>query len=89
MSISSSNVPDAQYEVDAINCLQEAYTLYPSNLAKRVMRFSQIFAEKYPSSVGWKVGQACKQIYSEKERGNFIDINVGTVPNTFIVKIFE
>lgn len=89
MSINSSRVPHVEYELNAMKFLKVAYNLYPTRAEKRLQRFSEIFNEKYPSSVGWKVGQLCKRIYTEKTGGYFVAINVGTDNNNFTVRIFE
>lgn len=91
MSINSSNVPDPKYEVLAVKGLEIAYNLYPNNLPKRLERFAEIFSARYPSSVGWKVGQTCKKIYqySQDKTRTYVDINVVNKTVNFIVKIFE
>lgn len=92
MSINSSRVPNADYEVEAVNSLQTAYELHPDDLEKRMKAFSEAFTEKFNAKDGWKVGQSCQKIFEYKTKQDesyFVNINVNSGKNSFIVKIFE
>ncbi|VEN45630.1 unnamed protein product [Callosobruchus maculatus] len=91
MSINSSSVPNAKYEVEAIKALTEAYITHPDNIYDISRTFSQLYEAIYPSADGWKVFFGCTH-YSYYNSRNFIyiAINVKFYNNiTNIVTVFN
>ncbi|XP_018562228.1 uncharacterized protein LOC108904241 [Anoplophora glabripennis] len=63
-SIESSNAPNLQYDVDAIECLREAYVLYPENMDDRNEAVAKLFNNKHSNKKGWNIAEGCISSYN-------------------------
>ncbi|CAH1990766.1 unnamed protein product [Acanthoscelides obtectus] len=90
MSVRSSSVPNAKYEVDAVEVLREAYSTYPGDTYHIARTISDVFETIHPSSGGWKVFFGCNQWeYYNARNFIYIAINVKIDNVTTVVTIFN
>lgn len=64
-----TSTPNIHYIVDAVECLKEAYTVYPDDLS-RAKLYVQLFEDKHPETqwnvvIGYTVAQISSQWYVE------------------------
>ncbi|KAJ8966632.1 hypothetical protein NQ314_003399 [Rhamnusium bicolor] len=75
-SIKDSQVPSIQYEVDAVDCLSEAYVLYPNNIDNKLLEaFSKLYENRHKITGGWNAVLGCQSCYNPKST-QFVEITV-------------
>lgn len=74
------------FEISALQSLQEAYQLFPNDVDKRMNRFLNLFADQY-NDTNWNVADNCSLLYLP---GQTIGISLKVEDtNTEFVKIFN
>lgn len=74
VSIVDYNAPNVKYGADAVDCLTEAYKMYPNDHYERIAAFSQLYEYIHPESK-WVVLEACDVHYNPEIR-YFVNLNV-------------
>lgn len=88
ISLSDSNVPNIEYNVNAVQALTAAYVLYPDNQQKRLQSYSELFGDKY-NHTNWIVTDECScTVFYYPAEPSYIDLKVTDSNSTTIIKIF-
>lgn len=88
ISIDDSQVPSVEYELNAVQYMQEAYQIFPNKDDERLNSFLNLFGKKYPLN-NWTVAHGCTYLFLPNDYLSIrLKIEDQTANSTDYVKIF-